>query len=299
VTQPGETDQERAFARVVWLLRDYLPDLIVIGGWVPYLYKRYGGLHWVGQQSRTAEVDVLTLPPLAVHDGISLDATLRAAGLKPHQHVGPSAVWEASSESGEQIEFLTPLVGTAMQRGSTVGLSGHGRVGAIMLQGLEFLARHTMTLTVPVGEFEGRLQEVKVRVPRLGAYVVNKAATVLARQAHASAQNPKQAKDLVYLHDVMAAGEAARLRVEADITEMWAGAPKTSPERGAIRSATNNIAILLEGSVGLITSAAQELGTRDSRTSIAAAASIRGQLTDLEEMLRTIQASRRKRSDAG
>ncbi len=33
-----------ALRRVLWELRDYLPDLILIGGWVPYLYRRYGGL---------------------------------------------------------------------------------------------------------------------------------------------------------------------------------------------------------------------------------------------------------------
>lgn len=287
VTQPEETDQERAFARVLWVLRDYLPDLVVIGGWVPYLYKRYSGLSWVGNQSRTAEVDVLMTPPLPVRQGTSLDAKLRAAGLTPKGTLDPSAIWETVNNSGEQIEFLTPLKGTALQRGATVGVPGHGGVGAIMLSGLELLATHTTTLTVPVGDFDGRFQEVTVRVPRLGAYVVSKGGTVLARQAHASGPNPKQAKDLVYLHDVMAAGLGVRQRVESDIRDL-------SPhERHAIRSATNNIALVLDGTMGLVTAAADELGTRDRLDRLHAAARIRGQLTDLLQLLRDIATTRR------
>jgi hypothetical protein len=44
VTLRSETDLERAFTRVLWLLREYLPDLVIIGGWVPYLYRRWGSM---------------------------------------------------------------------------------------------------------------------------------------------------------------------------------------------------------------------------------------------------------------
>lgn len=52
MAESGERDQEQAFRRVLWLLRGYLPDLVIIGGWVPYLYKRFGGDPWKGRQSR-------------------------------------------------------------------------------------------------------------------------------------------------------------------------------------------------------------------------------------------------------
>lgn len=51
---------EAAFRRIVLQLRPYLDDLVIIGGWVPYLYRRYGGLGtWATGISLTAEVDVL------------------------------------------------------------------------------------------------------------------------------------------------------------------------------------------------------------------------------------------------
>jgi hypothetical protein len=33
---------ERGLRSVLWTLRDYLPDLVLIGGWVPHLHRRYG-----------------------------------------------------------------------------------------------------------------------------------------------------------------------------------------------------------------------------------------------------------------
>lgn len=38
---------------VLAALRPYLPDIVLIGGWVPELYRRYGGLSWEGRLSRT------------------------------------------------------------------------------------------------------------------------------------------------------------------------------------------------------------------------------------------------------
>ena len=31
---------EQAFQRIVFELRPYLDEIVIIGGWVPYLYKR-------------------------------------------------------------------------------------------------------------------------------------------------------------------------------------------------------------------------------------------------------------------
>jgi nucleotidyltransferase-like protein len=287
---------ERAFFRALWLLRDYLPDLIIIGGWVPYLYARFSGDPWTSRASQTAEVDVLALPPLPVRGALRLDQTLRAAGLVPARDPGPSAVWTASSGSGEQVEFLTPHDGTAAKQGATVRVAGHGDIGAIGLAGLALLASRTTPLTVPVGLFEDRLQYVEVRVPCLGAYLTNKAVTVVSRRAQLDGSSPKQAKDVVYIHDVMAASDVVRQRVESDIQALGAGGGRTSRERQALRSAMNNVNLLLGGPLGrmLLPAAAAQLGERDGLTPTDADARIRGYLTDFAEILRRASGPRRR-----
>lgn len=50
--------QERAFFKVLEDLRDYLPYLIIIGGWVPYIYRNY---LWKGEVDKpylTADIDI-------------------------------------------------------------------------------------------------------------------------------------------------------------------------------------------------------------------------------------------------
>lgn len=62
---PEADDLEAALTGILWELRPYLPDLVVIGGWVPYLYRAYGGFRrWNGRVTLTREVDVLVERPL-------------------------------------------------------------------------------------------------------------------------------------------------------------------------------------------------------------------------------------------
>lgn len=60
-----------------------------------------------------------------------------------------------------------------------------------------------------------------MNVPRLGIYAVNKAVTFPYRTPRAGETvNPKRAKDLLYLRDLMAAGEEVISRIEDDVREI-------------------------------------------------------------------------------
>lgn len=62
-----------ALAAVLWSLRSYLPELVLIGGWVPRLYRAHGGFtEWRSGLSGTMEVDVLVSPPIETVDGRGL-----------------------------------------------------------------------------------------------------------------------------------------------------------------------------------------------------------------------------------
>lgn len=66
------TDEEPSeiteLVETLWVLRDYLGEMTLIGGWVPELYRRYGDVDtWRSQLSRTREADILV--PLTVPRG--------------------------------------------------------------------------------------------------------------------------------------------------------------------------------------------------------------------------------------
>jgi hypothetical protein len=225
----------------------------------------------------------------------SIPDVLRAAGFEPDNYQGPSAVWSKDPASGETVEFLIPHRGTARQQGRIITVPGQHDLGAISLAGLELLGRHTSVLTVPIGLLEDELVTAEVRVPRLGAYVVNKAVTFPYRSQRAGeAVNPKRAKDLLYLRDLMAAGDDVVERIEGDIREI---ANVDAAALNDISNGRNNLNLLLSGSLSrMLPEVAQALCVRSGLREDAAIADVIGHLTDLEEVLEPVLRGHRRSS---
>jgi hypothetical protein len=227
---------ERGLRAVLWDLRDYLPDLVLIGGWVPHLYRRYGPFPgWRGELSLTSELDLLVDRRLPRGERPSLPEVLRAANFEqgPGSHV--DAVWARHLEAGEMIEFLTPYAGRMRRGEATVPVPEHRGLTAIPLHYVDLLARHTAVLRIPVFAASGEAV-LDVRVPALGAYVINKAYTFSRRGTPRDPDEaPKSAKDLLYLHDLMAAGPAVVQQIERDVVAVATGSRADVEQiRGAV-----------------------------------------------------------------
>lgn len=281
----NRSDQERhhQLSEVLSVLRPYLPHVVVVGGWVPALYKDYSGLAWKGRLSYTTEVDVLTPPDLPVAGDVTLEALLRSQGFTPRRADDVSAVWSRSEEDGAEIEFLRPLHGPHRLRGVTRPLRGHGHVGSILLEGLDILSTYTRGLAIPVrlGEEVDRLL---IRVPTLGGYVVNKATVYPLRRRDDAGDNPKGAKDLLYLRDIAAAGADVTASVRQDVLGI------VGDGRGAslrVSTARNNLQMTTRGSLRAeaVADAAAMLSEREGVERVAARADLVGYLNDLHELL--------------
>ena len=91
---------------VLAALRPYLTDIVLIGGWVPELYRRYGGLSWEGRLSRTTELDLLVTSPLPAGDRPPLRELLEGAGLRKASDTPFPAVWVDADDEHAVVEFL-------------------------------------------------------------------------------------------------------------------------------------------------------------------------------------------------
>jgi hypothetical protein len=272
---------EPALHRVLWELRAYLDAVIVIGGWVPYLYSRYGGfVKWNGRTSLTAEVDVLLERPLPPGERASIADILRDGGFQPDADGAGSAVWAGDVASGEVIEFLVPHTGTARQMGDTVPVAAQPGLRAISLPGLELMQRFKQTLPVPVITNVGSAV-LPVNVPWLGAYLVNKASTFTGRQPHALGGS-KRFKDLLYLRDVMAAGAEVVRHVKRELAHM----AHDNKAAGEIRTGANNLRLAVNGSFETdLRMAIAALRVREpGRSEASTSAEFRGHLQDLWEI---------------
>ncbi|HEX8395528.1 MAG TPA: GSU2403 family nucleotidyltransferase fold protein [Longimicrobium sp.] len=278
-----QADLERTLRAILVELGPYRSDVVLIGGWVPYLYRHYGGFSaWGGSDSLTFELDVLVPRPLPADGRATLARLLADSGFRPDTARGPSAVWVRDLEAGEKIEFIAPHRGTAHGQGRTVTLEGQPGLGAIPLAELEVLAEHTRMLALAPAY---GLPAVEVRVPTLGAYAVNKGLTFVRRHTRVDTGGaPKMVKDLVYLCDLMQGGTDVVQAITQDV-EAVGRASYAHADR--VRCAGTNLRFAIDGHLRhLVTDAARMVNERGNARSLAAEEyRLRGLLIDLEEIL--------------
>jgi hypothetical protein len=275
---------EHALQRIVWELRPYLPDIVIIGGWAPYLHRQYGSISsWNSALSLTAEVDVLVTPDLPRNGRKGLAEILEGAGFTPTNASGSAAVWANDPERGEKVEFLVPHTGTIRNLNQVVPIRSQHRVGAISLSALEVMQLHNTVLAVPAVSSDGAQETVKVRVPSLGAYVLNKAATFNRRGAPTGGgPNPKRAKDLVYLRDLMAANTAVVRQIQDEVGAILL---RDQAVQHLADIAANSVDGVVRSDDAVLREAARILAERDATSIEAGFADMKGHLLDLSEIL--------------
>lgn len=285
------SDLENGLRAVLRELEPYLSDLVLIGGWVPYLYHHYGRFGgWSGRDTLTRELDLLVDQPLHSAGRRPLAALLLEARFR----VEAPAVWVRDLAVGEKIEFLTTFHGTARGKGYPVALEGQPGLSAIPLPGLELLRDHTEILHLPEGG--GGSPGLSVRVPTLGAYVINKAATFMSRGNREDEDgHPKLAKDLLYLRDVAAAGHDVVEEIESSVERL---ARASSAHAEMVRTAANHLGLVVGGgSPAFLRAVARMVAERDGSADLEhARARTVGYLTDLHEIL--ADAARKHTDDA-
>jgi hypothetical protein len=91
---------------VLRALAPYLPDVVIIGGWVPELHRRFGVATWRTIPSRTTELDVLVRPVLDPKGRPKLREPLERARIHPARPVTFPADWVAQDTDTTVLEFL-------------------------------------------------------------------------------------------------------------------------------------------------------------------------------------------------
>ena len=299
---PPRLSLETALHRVLLIVQPYLCDLVLIGGWVPYLHQHYGKIRgWHGELSLTSELDMLVgANGLSPNGRAPLAEILTAAGLKPsvpyrhdsagQQRAADSAVWTSEAGTGEEIEFLVAHTGPFRGRSNPVPIAGQPGISAIMLPDIGLLERYTTEMRIPVDGDEGQ-HIVPLRIPTLGAYLVNKACSFPKRlPLHRDLVNPKRAKDLLYLRDLAAAGDKVIAVITEDIRFML------STGDGAIQvsvdTAASNLEAIVRGAFAdALHGAAEMFAERGAvRTIPAARSDVAGHIRDLFDMLETFRS---------
>lgn len=180
------------------LVKDYLPEIVLGGGWVPLMYQHY----FLGNKSifpiLTKDIDFMVNNKVPIIKDKSIDTILTEAGLKPEFYgEGIKPVVHYTGKIGEHevaIEFLTDLKG----KGDKNIIEVQPGLNAEALRYISLSVNHTINLEIDDAVKYGSDSALKVRIPNPGAFVFHKGLVFPLRKEHT-----KKEKDLYYIFGVI------------------------------------------------------------------------------------------------
>ena len=201
-------------------LGDYLQDVVLVGGWVPHLYRRLWPSESPVEARRTFDLDAAVRGPLAVRSRSRLDVLLAAEGYTQILG-GPSELAAQIYQSPPNsdllpIEFLAPLTGRRQQ--ATIQIQKG--VTAQALRYLNILLENTFDVRLSAEAVAGSVGELTVRIPIPGAYVFHRGLI------HPRGISRRRGKDLYYIFETWASLPDLRDRIVTEITQMRSRYPR-------------------------------------------------------------------------
>src|SRR4030042_7070500 len=104
-------DFKNGFLKTLWILRKYLPVIIIGGGWAPLIYYHYLIKDKSKEPMRTRDIDLFVKINLPVLGNRTVDQLLAEIGLQPKfkSNDNPPVIYYKGNIEGEsvEIEFFT------------------------------------------------------------------------------------------------------------------------------------------------------------------------------------------------
>lgn len=180
-------------------IKDYLPkaNIVISGGWVPFIYQHYV-LPGKGQPSLlTVDVDVVIAGKLDSGGRPSLRRLLLEDGfiedLVGYANPPASCFRKEIGELNVELEFLTPLTGARNDETLRV----QSDLAAQALRYSDILLEEPMLVRISE-EIDGEKVELNFFIPRPAAFVFQKGLAFTKRK-----DRIKKAKDLYYIFDII------------------------------------------------------------------------------------------------
>lgn len=195
------------------VLTPYLDEIVIVGGWIPFLYHRYGQMPSPHPLLRTIDIDVVVPRHMEEHGRPTIDELLSRAGYQARISGSdvPVVKYELASPVTE-IEFLTPEFGRPGK--ATVAVQ-HG-LTAQALRYLQILLENTKKIEIN-DTIEGSDISLVVTVPSPGAFIYQKGLTLSPSSRRSSA---KVDKDLYYIFGFVDSFRGLRDSIPAEISSL-------------------------------------------------------------------------------
>lgn len=195
-----ENSFEADFFGVLEDLKDYLSDLTLVGGWVPYIYAAYLWRNPAARPVFTSDVDWGVGATGAARRGKTIFDSLSALRYTGrHLDLGKAEPVVFYRHDKTRLDFIVPA---GADEGAVRRLLGGAAVSR--LEHFDFLLKYTAPIKLSRGS-----ASYELRCPRPSAFVCHKCATFSDRL-----ERQKMAKDLYYAYFVLRYAEDPDLIAE-------------------------------------------------------------------------------------
>jgi hypothetical protein len=170
-------------------IHDYLPDLTLVGGWMPYIYSNFLWKTSIKNPVTTVDIDFGVGPPITKSYSKTIFATLSSLNYKERHYkmdrLFPIVFYkekvpvEFISYPDVDIDAIEKMVGYQIQINK--------------IEKFDFLLKHRLTILV-----KNKNKSYLINCPKPSAFLYHKGATFIDRE-----NKQKQAKDLYYIYFIL------------------------------------------------------------------------------------------------
>lgn len=184
--------------KTLWIIREYLSQIVIGGGWVPLIYYHY----LMGDKSknpiRTMDIDFFVKENVPVIGSKTIDQLLTDAGLKSEfksVDTPPVIHYEGKIDNIDvEIEFLTNQAGSKTERVIEVQKGLHAEA----LRYISISLENVITVNIDDFSIGSKPHLLEVKVPTPAAFIFHKGLIFQKRK-----DKNKKAKDLYYIFEVL------------------------------------------------------------------------------------------------
>lgn len=209
---------EAVFFNVLEDISDYLPDLTLVGGWVPYIYSNYLWKTSVRNPVTTVDID-FGVDQIVVGDySKTIFETLSSLDYK-ERHLKMDRLFPIVLYKEKiPVEFITY---PAVEIKAVEKMVGQ-QIQINKIDKFDFLLKHRISINIPA-----KKKSYLLNCPKPAAFLYHKGATFIDRE-----NKEKQAKDLYYMYFI--------LRYAPDVDEVLKEVSQYK-EKGYLTSVTDNV----------------------------------------------------------
>lgn len=211
---------EAIFFNVLEDISDYLPDLTLVGGWMPYIYSRFLWKTSVRNPVTTVDIDFGVDQSVAGDYSKTIFETLSSLDYK-ERHLKMDRMFPVVLYKEKvPIEFITYPAVDIKAIEKMVGQ----QIQINKIDKFDFLLKHRISINI---QGKQKNKSYRINCPKPSAFLYHKGATFIDRE-----NKEKQAKDLYYMYFI--------LRYAPDLDEVLKEVTQYK-EKGYLTSVTDNV----------------------------------------------------------